>query len=727
MKTLLPTAALLLLLQALPAGAQNAFEFKNPPAKYRPTPLWFWNNTAVSREGVDAQLADLRDKCGYGGISILPFGAKFGPKYLGGDYFDLYAYTVKRAGELGMQMALYDEYGFPSGSGGAINGDDVPRFLNRYPSLTLKRLDKIEEEITGGVSYHRPVSREGKLMGVVAMNPETKQRVDLTDKVSEGVIVWNVPQGRWKIMQFVCVTDGDPNMDYLSREAADAYIEMTHQQYYKRFPEAFGTTIVQTFFDEPTIYRAKGRVWTPAFNEIYQARYGSSPVPYYPALWYDIGPETQAARNALFSLRSDLYAEAYPKAIDEWSRAHGVRATGHQDNEEIVNPVGTSGDLMKCFRYLEIPGVDKIGGDRPAEKFYKIIASAAYNWDHSLVMSETYGAMGNLSWDSIYSIAMDQFAKGINVFIPHAAWYDDRNVTFLPELSSRNPLYADGLYELSTFLGRMQLMMQNRDRVVSEIAVLYPIHTMQGDHRFDGPLNPYEGGVQIPYLDYVEIGEALSNALGRDYLWLHPEVLAANCTVDKKGLHLDNPTQYNTFRTLIVPASKTISVSTLEKALALFRAGGRVIFTSQLPTRSAEIGQDARIGELMAELLPAATRYNENVNGGTVHFLARLTPEALADALRSEQPYDIAFESGKPLRYIHKERDGKAVFYLANVAPAAYNGEVTLRGKMRLEAWNPHTGESAPVSVAYGKQGKETVTRLTLGLPGRSSIFLVEK
>ena len=219
----------------------------------------------------------------------------------------------------------------------------------------------------------------------------------------------------------------------------------------------------------------------------------------------------------------------------------------------------------------------------------------------------------------------------------------------------------------------------------------------------------------------------LTQRIGRHYQWLHPEVLASNCTVDKKGLHLNNTVQYNTFHTLIIPASKTISVSTLEQALALFQAGGRVIFTSQLPTRAAELGKDARIGELMNELLPAATRYNENKEGGQVYFVAQLTPEALQQALRSPDPYDIAFEASKPLRYLHKEHDGKALFYLVNLDTEAYRGDLLLRGKMRLEAWDPHTGESAPVSVSYEKQGKETVTRLTLDLPEHRSIFLLEQ
>ena len=742
----------LLLCSVLQGTSQTPAEFKSPTNRYRPKPLWFWNNTTVTRKGIDTQLKALKEQAGYGGVSILPFGAKFGPKYLSPEYFDLYEYTAGKAEALGMQLSLYDEYGFPSGSGGAIGGDDIPRFLNRYPSLAMKRLDKIEEEVDGGTVYHKPASAAGKLMAVVAMDTATKERIDLTDKITEGVIVWKVPEGRWKIMQFVCVNDGDPNMDYLSKDAARAYVTMTHEQYYKRFPQYFGTTITETFFDEPTLYRAKGRVWTPSFNDEYRARYGSSPALYYPALWYDIGPETEAARNALFTLRSDLYAEAYPLTISRWSAAHGTLATGHQDNEEVENPVGTSGDLMKCFRYLDIPGIDKIGtwAERPTERFYKIVSSAAYNWDHSLVMSETYGAMGNLPWDSLYSIAMDQFAKGINVLIPHAAWYDDDNVTFLPELSSRNPLYADGLYDFNTFLGRMHTILQNEDRFVAEIAVLYPIHTMQGDHRFDGPLDPYRGGVEIPYLDYVQLGQMLTDGLGRDFEWLHPEVLADRCTVGKRGtLDLSGTKQYNSFRTLIIPASKTISVSTLNQAAALYEAGGKVIFTSQLPTRSAEAGADDWVVTLMGELLPQAAQgvyRNRNKNGGEVLFIEHPDLQTLSLALQRTEPYDVegigytpamALAGGKanpglkggavPLRYIHKERNGKSIFYFANLSDEPFDKEIALRGKKRFELWNPHTGETYPVAAHYDKKGKENITLLRLTLPRLKSLFLVEK
>lgn len=724
--------SLLCLFFCVTAVAQEPSEFKTPPTKFRPDPLWFWNNTDITKEGIDAQMPGFLEKCGYGGLAILPFGPNLTPKYLTEEYFERYKYAVEKAAELGLTLSLYDEYGFPSGSGGAINADGVPRFRNRFPNLTMKRLDKIEEETRGGATYVSPVSKTGQLMAAVAMNADTKERIDLSGNITEETIVWKVPEGNWKIMQFVCVADDDPNMDYLSEEAAKAYISMTHEAYYKRMPEYFGKTITSTFFDEPTLYRAQARCWTPTFNETYIKKYGSSPALYYPALWYDIGPETQAARNALFGLRAELYAAAYPKAVSEWSKAHGIVATGHQDNEEIENPVGTSADLMKCFKYQDVPGIDKIGGDRPAEKFYKIVSSAAYNWDHSLVMSETYGAMGNIPWDTLYNVAMDQYSKGINMLIPHAVWFNDRDVTFEPELSHRNRLYNQGLYEFNTFLARLNMLLRNDDRFVTDVAMLYPIETMQGEHYFDGPLGAYAGGVKIPDMDYVQISQQLTNELGRDFQFLHPEVLQDACRVDKNGLTLANTKQYNTFRTLIVPSSKTISVANLAKILTFFEAGGQVIFTTQLPVKSTEPNADAQVVALMDKLLPEKLRSSgephTNPAGGRVVFLAKPGADALRNALaRPSETFDVEFPEGiVPMRYIHKERAGKDIYYFANLNGKAFDSAVALRGKKRYELWNPHTGEVTALQPEYAKKGKDRVSLVRLRVEPSQSVFLVE-
>ena len=153
-------------------------------------------------------------------------------------------------------------------------------------------------------------------------------------------------------------------------------------------------------------------------------------------------------------------------------------------------------------KYMGMPGIDKIGGNRPAEDFYKVVSSSANNWDKTYVMSETYGDMGNISIESMYNIAIEQYTKGINQLIPHAVWYNNADVWFLPELSYRNPLYNYQLADFNKFLSRLNYMLARTGRHVSDVAMMYPINTLQAGHYFDGPEGFYKGGVNIPDVDY---------------------------------------------------------------------------------------------------------------------------------------------------------------------------------------------------------------------------------
>jgi hypothetical protein len=585
-------------------------DFRKPPVEYKTRPLWFWNNTAITEDKILEQIQGCYLLDGYGGFGILPFGQNFSPEYLSEDYFRLYRVALEKGRELGMKFCLYDEYGFPSGSIGAINADNTPRFKNKYPEMTIKRLDKTEETVSGSRQLTKQLPQSGAIMSVVAMNMQTLQRIDLTEAALQSpsrTVSWNVPEGEWRFMVFRCVTDGDPNVDYLDPDAVDKFIEMVHQKYYDHFQEYFGSTIDGVFYDEPTMYRANGRMWTASFNQKFQEKYGFSPTSYYPALWYSIGEETQAARNFLFGFRTELYATGFMKRIQDWCTGYGIHATGHQDNEDTKNPVEISGDIMKCYKFQDIPGIDKISGGagRPAEKYYKLVSSSAYNWDKHLVMSETYGDMGNISWNEIYQVAMEQYSKGINYFIPHAVWYNPSNVTFLPELSYRNPIYAPGLSTFNDFIARLNILLQSKGRHVADIALLYPIASLQGSHYLDGALGSYAGGVSIPEDNYADIGELFSSDICRDFTWLHPEILDERCTVNSGNLQLNNEFNYESFKVLVLPAHQTIRYSNLRKIKDFYDNGGKIIAIGKLPSKSAEFGQDDSVQNIIAEMFPS--------------------------------------------------------------------------------------------------------------------------
>lgn len=726
-------------------------DFIDPPIQYRPRPLYFWNNTNVTADVLTSQMQKLRDECGYGGFGVVPFGKDFSPEYLSEDYLKLYGTMLEKAKELGMTISLYDEFGFPSGSVGAFEeGDGKPRFQMKYPEMTIQRLDKAEYEIAGPLTYKRMIP-EGKLMGIVAMEMEGKQRIDLTSYVNNGTLKWNVPPGKWKIMLFSCVIDGNPLADYLNPEAVGNFTRMVHDVYYDRFKNYFGTVIYGTFFDEPSMYRAQFRMWTPQFNEKFIAKYGFSPVTLYPALWYDIGPETSSARNYMFGFRAELYSEGFHKVVNDWSVTHGITATGHTAPEEAIIPANGPGDLMKSFKYLEIPGVDKIGGYRYAERFYKLISSAAYNWDKKLVMSETYGAMpnygepGDLSWNDIWSIANDQYSKGINMLIPHAVWYDNTKVTYKPELSYRNPLYADSLKAYTTYLSRLNVILQSGGRHVADVAVLYPIHSLLGDHYFyteTGPAN-VDGWVDpensffndaVSKIDYVDIGGWLQNGAGLDFTYLHPEVLDEKCSVSGKQIELKNGTNNESFSVLFFPSCYMVSLSNLKKAIDFYNSGGMVVFTTRLPHKSSETGRDAEVDSLIRSVFPRldddAWEMKENENGGKACFLPDPDAVGISEVMYgSGLEFDVSYPLNPDIQYIHKIIDNRNVYFFANLGKSNIQTEVTLRSRLTVEEWDPHTGKIRKTETGYSenKTSGSFFTVVKINLKPFNSLFLVEK
>lgn len=697
-------------------------EFSRPSMPWRPIPLWFWNNTRIVEASLVDQFNQMIEKDGYGGCAILPFGAGFRPDYLSEEYLRLYGVVLSKAQSLGAHLSIYDEYGFPSGSMGAINGSGVTTFMNNHPDHTIKRLDKVEYRVSSGATFDRQLPLQGKLMSLVAWNMNTKEIIPLREYYDEasGRLTWTAPKGSgWHVMMCQCVKDGDPNVNYLSPEAVKLFVQDTHEVYYSRFSKHFGGTIMSTFFDEPTMYRAQGRMWTANFNESFERRYGFSPEALYPALWYDIGEKTATARNMLFGLHSSLYSEGFMKTISDWAAEHNIMATGHQDQEEIANPTSVSGDLMLVGKYMSMPGIDKIGNGRNTEDFYKVVSSSAYNWDKAMVMSETYGAMGNISVEKLYEVAIEQYAKGINHLIPHAVWYNDADVTFLPELSWRNPLYNSELPSFNAFLSRLNYILAREGRHVADVAMLYPIQTQYAGHRLDGPKGYYEGGIDVEGTDYPQISHYLTDDLGIDFTYLHPEVLDDRCLVEGGKLTMSNAVNYEQFSTLVLPGVKVISLSNMRKIEEAWKQGVKVVFTTQYPQQSSDGSDgDEEVKGIVARMLGSA----EN----RAIFVPLPSASSLADVMEECLPSrDVRFSDGvHPFNYLHKVIDEHDVWYFGNIDATAATNVIRVKTSAReLTLLNPHTGKLSEPEILQEGNG---YVDIRLSLRSCQSMFLVD-
>ena len=576
---------------AFAADADLRREFADPPLRWQSRPLWFWNGK-LDAEKTKGMVADCK-AAGYYGMGILPCKS-MGVDFMSPEFLKQYKVAVDEAGKLGLKMCLYDELWFPSGSAGGL-------LASKHPEALGKRLDMLAADVVGPKEFTQAVP-DGTLMGAVAMAAATKQRLDITASIKDGTLRWKVPVGEWKVMIFTCVRDGGAGLvDYLEPKAVNAFIKLTYQAYLDAMPDQFGTTIDGAFYDEPAFYHVQGgRAWTDRFNERFSERFKINSITLYPALWFDIGPDTAAARNALFGMRSEMYATGFVKTISDWCAAHHMDLTGHADQEELVNPViGTVGDLIKSFKYQSMPGIDQVFAYGRASRAYKVVSSAANNYDRPQVVTECYGGI-NLPLPNLYKEAMDQFAKGINTMVPHAVWYDPATIVFKPDLSPGTAIYGPELPAYNQYIGRLQRMLQGGSHV-ADIGVLYPIATLQAGSWF-GPGNPYEGCVDIPEADYMQVGEALSLGVRRDFTFVHPEVLEERCAVDGAAINLNNKVNHERWRAFIIPGSRCINIATLRRVKQFYDQGGMVIATTRLPDCAAEFGADAEVRQWVAQI-----------------------------------------------------------------------------------------------------------------------------
>lgn len=567
--------------------------------------MWFWNVKPTPE--LITQTMEWGLNRGYAGFGILPY-EKTGLDFMGPEYLAAYRQAIETAARLGQKMCLYDEYWFPSGAAGGL-------LRQRFPEALSQRLEHVEREVIGPVLVEMDIPT-GELMAAVAIDNRTGKRIDLGSPVQNGHLSWPAPQGSWTVMAFVCVADGSRDLvDYLNPDAVSKFLAITYQGYYEAFGPHFGKTIDSAFYDEPTMHWvANGRAWTPGFNRKFEAVYHRSPATLYPALWRDIGPDTAAARNLLFGFRARLFSEGFIKTLADWCAAKGIQLTGHQDQEEMLNPVCLSGDLIKCFEYQQIPGVDEIFTYARGSAMFKIASSAAVNYGRQRVMSETYGAIDRMPVEVLYKEAMDQFAKGINLLVPHAVWSDPTRIIFPPELSGRTEPYAAELPRFNEFVGRCQLLLQ-RGRPVVDIAVLYPIHDLQAATSFDGPDSAYNGMITPAWTDYQNVGECLSRELRQDFTYLHPETLNAKGGVEGPILRLSPPASPQDYHVVILPGAQVISVTNLIKIKAFYDRGGQVIATTCLPNRAAESGQDRAVRQLIRQIFGVESQQASQASG----------------------------------------------------------------------------------------------------------------
>ena len=149
------------------------------------------------------------------------------------------------AKKLGIKLYIYDENSYPSGfAGGHVSGI-VPEGIAAYARI------RIAETPEG-------VRQSGDCVGVYAAT-------DNGNGLKDAVSLAGIPESEWKDYgnRFIAVHTekqgstgwmaGFAYVDLMRPEVHDAFMETTHEQYFKRFGEDFRDAVPAIFTDEPSV------------------------------------------------------------------------------------------------------------------------------------------------------------------------------------------------------------------------------------------------------------------------------------------------------------------------------------------------------------------------------------------------------------------------------------------------------------------------------------------
>jgi len=200
---------------------------------YQAIPFWSWNNELDEKELV--KQIELMQQAGCGGF-IMHARTGLTTEYLGEKWFSCIGACLKKARELGMKAWIYDENGWPSGF---VGGKLLEKEAYRARFLRYKICREYDE--TAFCVYKK--------------TPFGFQRILSAEK---GLCEYHTV--------YLCVSPA--NTDILNPEVVDAFLQETHEQYYKRFSESFGRELEGFFTDEPQFYRYE-TPYTPVLERVF--------------------------------------------------------------------------------------------------------------------------------------------------------------------------------------------------------------------------------------------------------------------------------------------------------------------------------------------------------------------------------------------------------------------------------------------------------------------------
>ena len=711
-------------------------KFAVPSKEFGIMPFWFWNGE-MSYDEIEYQLKEYKDK----GCPGLYIHARFGVReelgYMNEDWLDRVKFTIEKAQEMGLQIWVYDEYNWPSGTCGQTVMQDHPELTNVYLELVDGDLPgQFFTFMEGTDSRYNDLEQSEPIYACAIKLEDMKngkyEIVDLMPSLSfDKVITWEAPKGPWKLFYFI-ERKSTWYADVLNPETTKKFLEYTHDRYKAYLGKDFSKQVKGFFTDEPAMhYFETGRdnfiiPWTKKMFKIFRERNGYDLKKNLPKLFFDCGGDTEQVRYDFWSTLTDQYEKSYFKQIADWCEDNDVIFTGHLLYEESLRlHARVDGNLFKHLRHFDMTGVDHLYpriGTREMENEHvalKIASSAAHQNGSVRLVSES---MGGSYWDCTMErmkwIGDWEYVLGVNQFIPHGFHYTiegERKRDWPPSMFCQFTWWEQyGLF--NDYMTRMGYTLSGGDHV-AKLAVLYPMNSIWANYV---PEKRDKIGTTIEN-DFSFMADRLLR-LHIDFDYLDEDVLCDQCEIIDGKLCI----QGEKYEMLMLPPCTHIKAKTLKKIEEFVAAGGKLGGDALLPYKVIE-GEAPDISQRIEALFgvePAALRKAfletdalgqkltvRQVGKGTVVFVSGQGFKAndgmkiLDQAIRACVTPEIEIDS-EEVFYLHRVKDGRDIFFLINPVEEPADITVLWQGEHTPEIWNLETGDIRKATVYTIRDGK---------------------
>jgi len=652
--------------------------FSDPPAEFRPAPLWVWNDL-MTEEKIKEQLTDFKAK-GFGGVFVHPRPGLITP-YLSEDWLALFKEAVKIGKELGLKIWIYDENSYPSGFAGGLVPAALPEVARSGLKATRLRLPDIK----------------GTENLVCVLQEEASGFVDMTDRVRAGEKGW--PEGNYWIFEVVkdnpsAWYGGFTYVDLMRPGVTQAFLHLTHDAYKKACGEEFGQTVPGTFQDEAEIAPAGG-AWavnyTPGLFAEFKNRRGYELKTELPSLLVEKG-DFRRVRHDFYQTCLELFVENWAKPYSEYCSQNNLQLTGHYWEHDWPIPRANP-DSLALNAYAHMPGIDILMNswdDGPHAQFgnsraVRELRSLANQLGRKRTLSETYGASG---WDLTFfdqkRIGDWEYALGVNFLNQHLVYSTiagarkrDHPLSF----SYHEPWWSD--YRLmNDYFGRLSVGLSSGEQF-NRILVIEPTTSAW---MYYSPVEKNEKFEKVgqDFQDFVRRLEQLqveydigSELVIRDY----GRIEGRKFRVGQRAYDL----------IILPPGTENLEPWTAACLQDFLKNGGQVL--SWAESQLFVGGQLSSSGEKFKSF-----RKFKNLAAQPVEA------EVISKSLKPEIEFKNLSGQEKLFHQRRQFQDGQLLF-LVNVSPEkTASGELELKGKS-AEKWDPFsgTGELYPAEREGGK------------------------